>query len=435
MSNKVTLFYRKEKAFHLAFDCDATSSDGGLILLDKIEHKTKCIKSFGSVIPDNRDPSYIDHPIEKLLRQRVFMLAMGYEDCNDSDYLKHDVLLQQVLGGEVCSQPTLSRFENSIGKHTLWALAEWWINRYVESLAPGQEEVIIDVDCTDDPTHGAQQLSCFHGYYWQWMYNEMFFLDGKTGQMILPVLRPGNVHSSKWMAKILVRIVKAIRKRFPHIRIIVRADAGYSGAAFYQMAEEYALDFCLGIATNNRLESFTREVYNQAKEQYGDKGIKHQEFVGPFNYQADSWDKPQATYVKIESTGKGMNVRYFVSNMHNYEVEDLYWNFYVQRGETAENRIKEIKNFCFSDRLSCHSFWANYFRLMLSCLAYELLRTIRVLIRKTHRQYAWKWNMQSIRLYLLKVAAQIKERVRYVIINLSKTFTQQNLMKEIIALC
>jgi hypothetical protein len=263
----------------------------------------------------------------------------------------------------------------------------------------------------------------------------MFFLDGKTGQMILPVLRPGNVHSSKWMAKILVRIVKAIRERFPYIRIIVRADAGYSGAAFYRMAEEYSLDFCLGIATNNRLENFIGEVYNQVKEQYGDKGLKHQQFVGPFHYQADSWDKPQATYAKIESTGKGMNVRYFVSNMHNYEVEDLYWNFYVQRGETAENRIKEIKNFCFSDRLSCHSFWANYFRLMLSCLAYELLRTIRVLIRKTPRPYAWKWNMQSIRLYLLKVAAQIKERVRYVIINLSKTFTQQNLMKDIIALC
>jgi hypothetical protein len=363
------------------------------------------------------------------------MLAMGYEDCNDSEYLKHDVLLQQVLGGEVCSQPTLSRFENSIGKHTLWALAEWWINRYVESLAPGQEEVIIDVDCTDDPTHGAQQLSCFHGYYWQWMYNEMFFLDGKTGKMILPVLRPGNVHSSKWMAKILLRMVKAIRECFPHMRIIVRADAGYSSAAFYRMAEEYSLDFCFGIATNNRLESFTREVYNQVKEQYVDKGIKHQQFVGPFYYQADSWDKPQATYAKIESTGKGMNVRYFVSNMHNYEVEDLYWNFYVQRGEAAENRIKEIKNFCFSDRLSCHSFWANYFRLMLSCLAYELLRTIRVLIRRTPKQYAWRWNMQSIRLYLLKVAAQIKERVRYVIIKLSKTFTQQNLMKEIIALC
>ncbi len=435
MSNKVTLFYRKEKALHLTFNCDATSSDGGMILLDKIEHKTKCIKSFSSVIPDTRDPSYIAHPVEKLLRQRVFMLAMGYEDCNDSDYLKHDVLLQQVLGGEVCSQPTLSRFENSISKHTLWALAEWWIHRYVKSLAAGQEEVIIDVDCTDDPTHGAQQLSCFHGYYWQWMYNEMFFLDGKTGQMILPVLRPGNVHSSKWMAKILLRIVKAIRERFPHIRIIVRADAGYSSAAFYRMAEEYSLDFCFGIATNNRLENFTREVYNQVKKQYSDKGLKHQQFVGPFYYQADSWDKPQATYAKIESTGKGMNVRYFVSNMHNYDVEDLYWNFYVQRGEAAENRIKEINNFCFSDRLSCHSFWANYFRLMLSCLAYELLRTIRVLIRKTPRQYAWKWNMQSIRLYLLKVAAQIKERVRYVIINLSKAFTQQNLMKDIIALC
>ena len=133
MSIKITLFYRKEKVFHLSFDYDATSSNGGLILLDKIKHKTRFIKSFGYVIPDNRDPSYIDHPMEKLLRQRVFMLDMGYEDCNDSDYLKHDVLLQQVLGGEVCSQPTLSRFENSISKHTLWALADWWIHKYIES--------------------------------------------------------------------------------------------------------------------------------------------------------------------------------------------------------------------------------------------------------------------------------------------------------------
>ena len=191
-----------------------------------MERESKLLKSFSSVIPDVRDSERIMHDNYKLLKQRVFMLMQGYEDCNDVIHLKNDPILKDILGGNLASQPTLSRFENSVDKKTIFKLSYEWIDRYVDSLS-GRKEVIIDIDATDDPTHGHQQLSMFHGYYGQYMYNELFFHDGQTGQIILPVLRPGNSHSNKWFVSILKRIVKEIRNKYGDIKIIIRADGGF----------------------------------------------------------------------------------------------------------------------------------------------------------------------------------------------------------------
>jgi hypothetical protein len=267
------------------------------------------------------------------------------------------------------------------------------------------------------------------------MLNELFYLDGESGQVILPVLRPGNVHSNKWNERFIRLISQKLRARFPRIQIIIRADAGFSSSKFYEVVQELDLDFCIGISTNKRLSGLIQNNYDQVEDQYLRKGIKHQEFVGPLSYQAATWPCSQEVYAKIESTGKGMNVRFIVSNFEEEQANELYQDFYVQRGETSENRIKEIKNMCFSDRLSCHRFSANFFRLMLSSLAYELLRQLRVLIRKTSHQKAKRWSVHSIRLYLLKVAAQVKQNIRSIHISFTKSFTQQNLFTEIMSLC
>jgi hypothetical protein len=435
MRIKYTAFYQEKKSVSFDFSAERVSSDGGLLLLEKLARRSGLLKSFSDAVPDGRDPFRLTHLLGDLLRQRVFLLCCGYEDGNDLSYLQSDPLMEALFTEGLCSQPTMSRLENSLNMGDLYRLAHWWIDRYVSSLSASQSEVIIDVDCTDDPTHGNQQGSLFHGYYWQYQLNELFYIDGQSGQIILPVLRPGNVHSSKWNERFLRVIVQKIRARFPQMRIVLRADAGFSSPAFYALATELSFDFCIGIATNARLKGLIQKQVDHVKDTYSEKGQKHQQFEGPFSYQADSWESPQEVYAKIESTGKGMNVRWIISNFPDPEAEELYRKFYVQRGETAENRIKEIKNMCFSDRLSCHRFSANYFRLMLSALAYELLRLLREKIRETAHTKTHQWSIQSIRLYLIKVAVRVKVRVKSIHLAISKAFTQQNLFREIILNC
>lgn len=429
------VFSTQFKRIEFDFSAEKISSDGGVLILNSIERKHKILRDFVSVIPDYRSPLLIKHDLLKMLKQRTFLMALGYEDCDDSDTLRKDPIISMVLGSDLASQPTLSRLENNISKRTIFELYTKFIERYVKSIKPGQSEVIIDIDCTDDPTYGAQQLSLFNGHHGQFMYNELVFFDGVTGQLILPVLRPGNVHTSRWMPKILNRIVKAIRKEHPHIQIIIRADAGFSNPDFFNLAESRHLEFCMGLRGNQVLNKLIEAHYAQVKGQYADNGLQHQLFVGPFAYQAESWDKPQQVYAKVESTGIGMNVRFYVSSMGNYDAENLYTKFYVQRGETCENRIKDIKNYCFSDRLSCCSYWANCFRLMLACLAYELLRLVKIAIRNTEHENCHSWNLQSIRLHLLKVAGYVKTRVKYCLVKLSNAFVYQDLFGKVILQC
>ena len=230
------------------------------------------------------------------------------------------------------------------------------------------------------------------------------------------------------------RIVAKLKLRFPTIEVIIRADSGFSGAGFYKLADQYDLKFCMGIAKNEVLAGFTKPDVDQVAERYLAAGKKHQQITGSFSYQAKSWEKAQKVYAKVESTGKGMNLRYFVSNMTSMNPEALYYDFYVQRGEHSENRIKELKNMCYADRLSCHRYWPNFFRLMLSALCYEFFRQIKLRIGKTKHQKAKKWQVSNIRLYLLKVGAMIKTRVRQIRISFSKAFRYQELLSELLAM-
>lgn len=435
MSNKNTLFYRKNKEVNYNFSGEEISTDGAIFLLEKLERKYRLVKNFSSYLPDQRHQSYTEHTIEEMLKQRVFLMVQGYEDCNDEKYLRNDPVIKEALNTELASQATLSRFENSLSIRDIYKMSIKHIEDYVKTIKRSRKQIIIDADGTDDPTHGNQQLSMFNGYYEQYMYNELLFHDGETGQIILPVLRPGNCHSSRWFVHILSIIVDKIRERFAEMEIIIRADAGFSGPKFYTLAEKKKLQFCLGLTKNERLSKFTAEAENIVRKGYLAKGEKHQFFAGAFEYKADTWEKPQPCYAKVESTGKGMNVRYFCSNMEEQTAKELYWDFYVKRGETSENRIKELKNMCFSDRLSCHRFTANYLRLFISCLAYEYFRIIKELLKKSGHTEESKWQINNIRLYLLKVGATIKKRVRRITVMLSNSYVCRELFIKIVALC
>ena len=430
MSNKSTAFFRGNQEILVDFNAGEISSDGSIVLLEKLERENKLIKYFSKHIPDKRDPSKITHSLEKILKQRVFMLMAGYEDTNDVTYLKNDPLYQDILGGELASQPTLSRFENSLSKADVFDLCYTWLNRYVKSLK-GRKKIIIDIDATDDPTHGQQQLSLFNGFYGQYMYNELFFHDGETGQIIVPILRPGNSHSNKWYVSILKRVIKAIRSSYPKMVIYIRADSGFSCAPFYELANKYNLFYAIGIASNDVLKRRITRSEKAVKHLYLTNGIKHQHFFS-FPYQAKSWSMEQTAYAKIESTGLGMNIRFIISNLEEKNAREIYFGFYVQRGESSENRIKEVKNMCYSDRLSCHCFWANFYRLIISSLAYEMFLLLKQSIKKTTFKKAWKWQIDTIRVSLLKVGATIKKTKRRIYYQLSSSFTYQDLFKQLI---
>lgn len=431
MRNKNTAFYRGRQEVSVDFSAGDISTDGSVVLLEKLERTNKLIQYFSQYIPDKRNLRRTIHSVEKLLKQRVYMLMAGYEDTNDVHQLKKDPLYQDILGGELASQPTLSRFENSMGKADVFNFCYRWIDRYVSSLQ-GRKEVTIDIDATDDPTHGAQQLTMFNGFYGQFMYNELFFHDGDTGQIIVPVLRPGNSHSNKWYVSILKRVVQCIRKSYPKIEITIRADSGFSCAPFYALADEFNLRYAVGIAANEVLKRKVSRAEKAVRKLYVDKGIKHQHFFS-FSYQAKSWHKEQTLHVKVESTGKGMNIRYIVSNIEKKSGRDIYFDFYVQRGDASENRIKEVKNMCFSDRMSCHGFWANFYRLLISSLAYEMFLLLKKAIRKTSFKKAKKWQIDTIRTSLLKVGATIKKTKRRIYYKLSSSFVYQDLFRQLIS--
>lgn len=216
-------------------------------------------------------------------------MMLGYEDANDVTHLQQDPLFKDVLQGDLASQPTISRFENSLDKQSIFECSYAWIDHYVWSLS-GRKRIIMDVDATDDPTHGAQQMSMFNGYYGQFMLNELFFHDGETGQIILPVLCPGNSHSNKWYVGILKRIIIKIPKAYPKMEIVIRTDSGFSCAPFYKLVDQYNLLFAKGQASNAVLKKKVSRAEKAVKQLYLHQEKKHQNFID-FTYKAKSWHK------------------------------------------------------------------------------------------------------------------------------------------------
>jgi len=431
MSTKDTVFYSNKQVFTVDFTGKNISSEGGVVLLEKIERKHHIIKNLSGFISDKRHPSYIEHDVYKLLKQRVFMQALGYQDANDADKLKGDTLFTSVFTGGIASQPTISRFENTMTKQQIFTLLYAWLDAYIQTLA-GRKTVTIDIDGTDAETYGHQQMSLFNGFYGHTMFNELYFHDGDTGQIILPVLRPGNAHSNWWYVSILKRIVRKIRSQYPGIKIVIRADSGFSTPKFYKLAKDENLEYAFGIPSNNVLKTRVETLEQVIRELYAGSTDKYQHFTSAFDYQAGTWEEAQQCYAKVEYTGKGMNTRFFVSNFKSKNAREIYFDFYVKRGDASENRIKEVKTMCYADRLSNHNFWANFMRLITSSLAYETMRIIKTKIAKTTHEKAKTWQVDNIRLLLLKIGGFIQETKRRIIVKLSESAVYKNLFLEIL---
>lgn len=414
-------------ALEAAFDGGRLTSDGGLVWIAEADKALGLCEVIASSVPEwRRGP--VRHSLLELVRQRVYQLACGYEDQNDSDYLRQDPLLKLVCGrlpesgANLASQPTISRLENAPGTRGCYRIARAIGEIYIrERTKLGvAQRVLLDFDSTDDPTHGEQEGSYYHGYYEQHMYHPLLVFDGDTNQLVTAVLRPGNTHASRGAVAILRRIVDKLRQEWPAVEIELRADAGFAVPAVYEYCEAEGIEYVVGMVTNSRLEQLAEPLLERAKAEYGQTEQKVR-LLSEFEYQAGSWDRSRRVVSKAEVMKEGTNTRFVVTNKRD-EPEKLY-NWYIQRGET-ENWIKDLKLACRADRLSCHRFLANQFRLLLAAAAYWLLDTIR---RRLMAAGTERLQLDTLRLRLIKIGGRVRELLTKLKLHLASSHPGQPL--------
>lgn len=417
------------KAAEIRFDLPFTSSDGGLLLLKKADRLLGLTSGFASCLRDPRRGSP-EHTIQKMLTQRVYAICQGWEDCNDFDTLKEDALYTQVLEGTPASQPTLSRFENWFGRRELHRLSIALANSFIDRRrGNAPRKIVIDMDATDDPTHGQQEFEFFHGYYDCHCYLPLLVFcsaDGGDEELVGAILRPGNSHAGRSSAAILDRLVQMLKAAFPKTEIVFRADAGFALADIYGVCESLGISYLISLPRNTRLEALAAPLLQDARTLRAQTGEKVRLF-GEFSYAAGTWPDERRVIVKAEVMDKGENPRFVVTNLSD-DPQNLYED-YCKRGD-CENRIKELKIDLESGRTSCHKFTANCFRLLLHAIAFVLMSQVRRMLAGTGLERS---AMGQIRLHLLKIAAQVQVSTRRVVIRLPRGHPNAEILERLLS--
>ena len=416
------------------------TSDAGLLPIRQFDARWRYTQRMAVCLADAA--SRRTHSLESMLRQRIFGILAGYEDCNDHDTLRDDPVFKLVAnrlpeGNALASQPTLSRFENAPAPRALNKLIDFHLATGVERLqshhGPHRKaptKIILDLDATDDPTHGQQHLTFFHGYYGQHQYLPLLISEPTTKHLFLARLRHGTAHASLGATDDLIQVVSAIRKEYPEVVIEVRADAGFAVPEMYTCCEGNDLLYTLGFSSNARLKKLTEDLMNQAITQY-EATRQKQRLFATFLYQCDSWDKPRRVIAKAECGREGTNLRFIVTNHANIETpEDAMrcYDEYVQRGE-SEHRMDELKNGLSMDRLSCHRYMANFFRLMMHVAALNLLNAQRD--SETLPEVVRKGQPCTWRTYVVKVAATVVQSARRVLVELASNWPWWETFREV----
>jgi hypothetical protein len=411
------------------FDGGELTSDAGLVLLREFDHALGLTDDVVACLEDGRDPRYITHEVAALLRQRLYQIAAGYEDVNDATLLRTDPTFQTVAAGgdatPLGSQPTLSRFEQALEWSAIRRVAnlgiDWFCaHAYEAGCAP--EEILLDVDSTDDPTHGAQQLALFVGHYDQFMYRPLCWFEGHTGLPLRTRLRPGRDPDATGVLADLDAMVPKLRRRFPRAHLALRADAGMATPAVEAKLEGEAIAYVLGIGANT---AFTRRIAAlraRAEQRYA-RTQRPVAIRTSFQHRATRWPRQRRILVKLDVTATGTSVRYMVTNRTGRAADLIHW--YEGRG-TAENRIKELKRDVRADRLSCHRYRANAARLQLHTIALLVLAYYRHWILATTELATASFT--TIRLRLFKVAARVVRSVRRLRFHLASSWPHRALV-------
>jgi hypothetical protein len=404
------------------------SSDGGALLLRQVDRRLKLTAAVARALDDPRRQASCEHDLISLVRQRLYALALGYEDLNDHERLRIDLLLQTAVERDqpLASASTLCRFENRAEREAAKHLHAVMVDQFIASFKRAPKKLILDFDATDDAVHGKQEGRFFHGYYDHYCFLPLYVFCGD--QLLVSYLRPSKIDGAKHAWAILALLVKRLRKTFPAVRIIFRGDSGFCRWRMLAWCERHNVGYIVGIAKNNRLNRLAGALIKAAENAYRESGTKQRLFTD-ITYGADTWDRPRRVIVKAEHSAKGANPRYVVTNL-NGQAQALYEKVYCARGD-MENRIKEQQLDLFADRTSCSAWWANQFRLLLSSLAYSLLEAMRRLALKgTELARA---QAGTIRLKLLKIGAVIVRNTRRVRILLSSAYPHQALFLKVAA--
>jgi hypothetical protein len=410
----------KSRKVQVDFNGGEVTSDAGVLLLRQADRKLRLTNELQRLLSDPRRQASCDHSQIEMLRQRIYGLALGYEDLNDHETLRKDVALQTAAqtDHELASASTLCRWENRADKKTAWVIAEWMVELFIQSHKRAPKELILDFDATDDAVHGKQEGRFFHGYYDHYCFLPLYVFCGD--QLLVSYLRPSNIDGARHAWGILALLVKRLRKVWPEVKIIFRGDSGFCRWRMLRWCENQGVYYIVGLAKNSRLNEMARPLLDQASRQYAKTSMK-QRLFGDISYAAQTWDRERRVIVKAEHTEQGSNPRYVVTNLEG-DAQKLYDEVYCARGE-MENRIKEQQLDLFADRTSCTRWWANQFRLMLSSLAYLLLETIRRLgLKGTELAQA---QCGTIRLKLLKIGAVMLRNSRRVYFHLSSACPYQ----------
>lgn len=387
------------------FDGGDVSSDGGLLFLREVEEQNKIIQSIVNVISDKRHPGYVKHQYLHLLKQRVFQIASGYEDANDSDFLRDDPIMKIACEKEtsLASQPTMCRFENGFSKSDLYRIAKAFVHVFINSYKKKPKAIILDLDDTPDPTYGNQQLSFFNGYHNTYCYMPLHIYEGKSGKLITTILRTGKRPSGKEIVMILRRIIREIRSAWPNVGIIVRGDSHYGCPEVFEYCQSHNIEYILGLTGRGPLLKEVSFLAEKAKELYQLKN-EPVKLYKTFFYQAKSWGNPERVVCKVEHNDQGQNIRFIITSLTNNNIRMIYETIYCGRG-AMELMIKEHKAHLRSDKTSCSSFRANQFRLFLHSMAYMLLHALREKHLK-NTQFA-KAQFDTIRLKVLKLGVRV----------------------------
>ena len=400
-------------ALEAAFDGGKLTSDGGLIWLAKADEELgNLCENIASHIPEWRKGPSVRHSLVTLVRQRVFQIACGYEDQNDSDTLRSDPLLKLVCGRlpqtdrDLASQPTISRLENAPNARACLRIAEALGELYVRERSKDgvPSRILLDFDATDDPAHGDQEGAYYHGYYQERILHPLLLFDGDTGQLITAVLRSGNTHASRGALSILKRIVRRLKEAWGEgLHIEIRADAGFAVPEIYDYCDQEGIGYTIGLISNPRLEEIAKDLLERAQRESEERQGEKVRLLWSASYQAGTWERARRVIYKAEVLEKGTNTRFVVSSRSD-EPRKLY-DWYVGRGE-AEGWIKDFKLAIRADRLSCHRFFANQFRLLLHAVAYWLLDALRT---KLVEAGVRRMQLDTLRLMLIKIGGRVRQ--------------------------
>jgi hypothetical protein len=410
----------KSRKVQADFKGGRITSDGGALLLRQADRRIGLSKTLARALPDPRRQQSCDHKLSQLLRQRVYGIALGYEDLNDHQHLRYDPGLQTCAESdrELATASTLCRWENRADRQAAWVVHEWLLERFIQSFTHAPEELILDFDATDDPVHGKQDGRFFHGYYDSYCFLPLYVFCGS--HLLVGYLRPSNIDPAKHAWAILSLLVKRLRQAWADVRIIIRADSGFCRWKLLRWCDRYDVGYIIGLAKNKRINRIALALMKEAREAFEETDEKQRLFTW-VEYGARTWDRARRVIVKAEHTSMGSNPRYVVTSLEG-DAQNLYEKVYCARGD-MENRIKEQQLGLFSDRTSCSRWWPNQFRLLLSALAYVLIDTIRIIgLKATHLAKA---QCTTIRLRLLKVGAVLLRNTRRVRFHLSSSYPYQ----------